>query len=431
MNYEIQKVLGKNPKTRNKANPPILHHVVENKSRKRNDLPNFMESGWSNQEISSYATANPSSISTSKGASKNKTNNLEEEADKAAARISNGKSVGKVSKGGGQMAKVQASAEGKHITSPGVKKQIASSRSSGQPLQSGIRSEMEKGFNADFGGVRVHSGHHATQMTRSMGAKAFAYGNDIYFNQAHSNTNSREGKKLLAHELTHTIQQGEKNQQIQKSALATVNKGSKQLTIASHFIFYGEQATDAIASAATTEIQAMWNDANGTVDVDGETLKVKFKISYDVCTEEGATDEAKSNTSAKVNFVRIGEKNIVSRSFMQLLGNAGHWLNSDGLGSSTTAPHEYGHSIGLSHSVGDLRGIGQPGIMAARGTMVDEEYRYGNWKDSGYEGINPSTRKVIPDDINDLGLQGYDFSSGSSAIGTATNVIYDAFGNRV
>ena len=66
---------------------------------------------------------------------------------------------------------------------------------------------MEHGFGADFSNVRIHTDFEAAQMSSDIGAKAFTNGNDIYFNQNQYNPNSKEGKHLLAHELTHTIQQ--------------------------------------------------------------------------------------------------------------------------------------------------------------------------------------------------------------------------------
>src|SRR5690606_10069691 len=56
--------------------------------------------------------------------------------------------------------------------------------------------------------VNIHTDSQAVEMNKSLGAQAFTYGNDIYFNQGKYNPDSASGKHLLAHELTHTIQQG-------------------------------------------------------------------------------------------------------------------------------------------------------------------------------------------------------------------------------
>ena len=85
---------------------------------------------------------------------------------------------------------------------------LTSSKGAGSPLPGHTRQFMESRFNADFAGVRIHTGPQANAMNKSIQAKAFAHGNDIYFKEGQHNPESPEGAKLLAHELTHTIQQG-------------------------------------------------------------------------------------------------------------------------------------------------------------------------------------------------------------------------------
>ena len=77
----------------------------------------------------------------------------------------------------------------------------------GQQMDKATKAEMESGFGADFSGVRIHTDGEAAQMSQDIGAQAFTHGNDIYFNKGKYDPNSKEGKHLLAHELTHTIQQ--------------------------------------------------------------------------------------------------------------------------------------------------------------------------------------------------------------------------------
>ena len=81
----------------------------------------------------------------------------------------------------------------------------------GQQMDKATKAEMESGFGADFSGVRIHTDSEAAEMSQGIGAQAFTHGNDIYFNKGKYNPNSKEGKHLLAHELTHTIQQNKNN----------------------------------------------------------------------------------------------------------------------------------------------------------------------------------------------------------------------------
>ncbi len=85
---------------------------------------------------------------------------------------------------------------------------ISQARSSGKPLGEPIRRQMEGAFGADFSSIRVHTNNTADTLNRSLSARAFTTGNNIFFKQGEYNPSSSSGKELLAHELTHTIQQG-------------------------------------------------------------------------------------------------------------------------------------------------------------------------------------------------------------------------------
>lgn len=86
--------------------------------------------------------------------------------------------------------------------------QLASSKGGGQPLPEETQSSMGSAFGSDFSGVNVHTGSDAAQMNNDIGARAFTHGSDIYFNEGQYDTESSDGQELLAHELTHTVQQG-------------------------------------------------------------------------------------------------------------------------------------------------------------------------------------------------------------------------------
>jgi hypothetical protein len=89
-----------------------------------------------------------------------------------------------------------------------VERQIQTARGGGRPMDDHVRSSMEQGFGADFSGVRVHTGGQADALNRSLNAKAFTVGNDVFFGKGQYNPDSSGGRQLLAHELTHTVQQG-------------------------------------------------------------------------------------------------------------------------------------------------------------------------------------------------------------------------------
>ena len=96
---------------------------------------------------------------------------------------------------------------------PSIESNLNSSKGGGSPLPEKTRSEMEDGFGTDFGNVRVHTDSNAVEMSKNIGAQAFTHGNDIFFNKGKYNPDNNSGKHLLAHELTHTVQQGASVQQ--------------------------------------------------------------------------------------------------------------------------------------------------------------------------------------------------------------------------
>jgi hypothetical protein len=92
--------------------------------------------------------------------------------------------------------------------SPDIESSLTSGKSTGTPLPAETRQQMEASFGADFSTVRIHTDSQSTQMNRDLQAHAFTHGRDIYFNAGKYNAGNKEGRHLLAHELTHVVQQG-------------------------------------------------------------------------------------------------------------------------------------------------------------------------------------------------------------------------------
>jgi hypothetical protein len=79
--------------------------------------------------------------------------------------------------------------------------------SSGRHLDEGTRSLMESRFGESFDDVRIHTGHHAAEAADTLQARAFTVGEDIVFGAEEFAPETTEGRRLLAHELTHVLQQ--------------------------------------------------------------------------------------------------------------------------------------------------------------------------------------------------------------------------------
>ena len=77
----------------------------------------------------------------------------------------------------------------------------------GEPLPPDVRGEMEGRLGADFGDVRVHRDTQASESARAVGANAYTVGTDVVFRSDNWDLSSGEGKKTIAHELSHVIQQ--------------------------------------------------------------------------------------------------------------------------------------------------------------------------------------------------------------------------------
>jgi hypothetical protein len=88
-----------------------------------------------------------------------------------------------------------------------IERSIEGSRGGGSGMDHSTQTRMETAFGADFSGVRIHHDSHSDDLSRSLSARAFATGRDVYFRQGEYNPGSSGGRELLAHELTHVVQQ--------------------------------------------------------------------------------------------------------------------------------------------------------------------------------------------------------------------------------
>lgn len=91
--------------------------------------------------------------------------------------------------------------------SPALASQLSSSKGGGQPLSEPDRGLFEATFRHDFGGVSLHTDAAADSFSRSLNARAFTTGRDIYFRGGEYQPGTSGGRELLSHELTHVVQQ--------------------------------------------------------------------------------------------------------------------------------------------------------------------------------------------------------------------------------
>jgi hypothetical protein len=108
--------------------------------------------------------------------------------------------------GAGHAHRSASSAEASQVSAP-VAASIHDMQGDGAPLPAATRAFFEPRFGADFSHVRVHTGGRADETAKSISAKAFTVGADIAFAGGQYAPESHNGQKLLAHELTHAVQQ--------------------------------------------------------------------------------------------------------------------------------------------------------------------------------------------------------------------------------
>jgi hypothetical protein len=88
-----------------------------------------------------------------------------------------------------------------------LESRINNAKVGGQPLSEEAREPMEQALGADFGDVRVHTDSEADEISQQLDARAFTIGRDVFFKSGEYSPVSSDGQQLLAHELTHVVQQ--------------------------------------------------------------------------------------------------------------------------------------------------------------------------------------------------------------------------------
>jgi hypothetical protein len=136
------------------------------------------------------------------------------------------------------------------VAANAIETRINASRSSGQPLADTARTSLEPQFGRDLGEVRVHNDSEANNLSTRLGAEAFTTGKDIYFREGAYQPDTSDGKGLIAHELTHVIQQSEVPG-LQRDALEGEEEEEEEIEQQAE-----QQAVEGAAPSATAEAPA-------------------------------------------------------------------------------------------------------------------------------------------------------------------------------
>jgi hypothetical protein len=208
---------------------------------------------------------------------------------------------------------------------------------------------------------------------------------------------------------------------------AEIDTQGDTIIITSHIITYGDAADEKLTALIREEIESMWNEPRGKVEINGNQLLVIFVITAALMPNLEMQHIYK-NTDPRNNFFRIEEYAHGNISFVDGLGcNSGYFKLENLYAGSTTAAHEYGHTLGLDHPEDiDYRGKGVPRIMYPRGTLVDPQYQYDPLKPAGTAGgtMHPMHRKVFAEDILSLKWDNLRFKNEKAIIGNFTNLYH-------
>jgi hypothetical protein len=188
---------------------------------------------------------------------------------------------------------------------------IQSARSSGQALDPDLQAKMGEVMGADFSGVKVHTDSQSDQLNKSIQAKAFTTGQDLFFRQGTYDPGSRGGQELIAHELTHVVQQNQNV--IRREPQAAPQQGTSDMAK-----LYEE------AAEAKKELDPLVKDmaaSTGGVAKIPESLKGEARAKEKTATDYGG-DASK--------LLDLARASIVYDSFDKLmdgLAQSSQWMN--------------------------------------------------------------------------------------------------------
>jgi hypothetical protein len=144
-----------------------------------------------------------------------------------------------------------------HEVTPDLESRIQALKGGGQPLSKSERAFFEPRFGYDFSEVRVHTDVDAFRLARSVNARAFTVGRDIYFGVGRYSPNTSPGKKLLAHELTHVVQQnGTANTGVTHTGTFANHGSCVQRTVSNQMLTIRDNLTYGIFDWAITDAEA-------------------------------------------------------------------------------------------------------------------------------------------------------------------------------
>lgn len=167
-------------------------------------------------------------------------------------------------------------------------------QSMGRPLERSLRSEMERSFCHDFSRVRVHTGPEATASARAVNALAYTVGEHIVIADGHTAAGTQAGRRLLAHELAHVVQQ--RDARFASGNLTQAgDRYEREADAAAQAIMSGRQA--AIQQRSPQAMLARFTESRTTTEADGSTVEVERVLTPGRCRQ---VPETRTETSGDI-----------------------------------------------------------------------------------------------------------------------------------
>ncbi len=217
--------------------------------------------------------------------------------------------------------------------------------------------------------------------------------------------------------------------------VAEIDEAQQLFVIKANIFLYGHAADEELAKIVAEEITRCWTDAHARVRLNNRSYDfVLFAQGF--YTSDLRPEDVFENDDPHNNYFRVEEYSASHISFVDGVGsNTGYFKRDNLLNQSTTAAHEFGHTLGLDHPANiNLIGKGVPGIMYPRGTLTDPQYQYDPAVAPGTIGgtMNPFFRKVQQADVDLLNLYKLRFNeAGKALVGDFSSIWHEAHSQAV
>jgi hypothetical protein len=203
----------------------------------------------------------------------------------------------------------------------GLSARVEDKRRSGAELDDGVRARMESAFETDLSDVRVHTDSESGELSRSMSARAFTTGKDIFFGAGEYAPNTAAGEHTLAHELAHTQQQGGVRRISRKWDLKAKKLGlgaaTNVRTIKTRPVWFLEDdAGDEIVVKADNQpfglgevVGAMHKKVNNVKSVDQRALTSAERLDVDNMIEVYGNFQPDPSWTARGDYMKVDPDN--------------------------------------------------------------------------------------------------------------------------